>query len=73
MYCDASSMIAADDAQEAVVPVRDFLQTTQSKIHKWEISLPSPWDLRPVLGRLGGPGSKEFEVAAIEARSESSK
>ena len=33
--------------------------------------LPSPWDVRPVQGGLGG--NKEFEQAVIEAQSESSK
>ena len=50
---------AQDDAQEAVVPVRGFLQTTQSKMRKWEIWLPSPWEVRPTRGGLGG--NKEFE------------
>ena len=71
VHCDASSMTAAGDAQEAVVPVRGFLQTTQSKIRKWEMWLPSPWDVRPMQGGL--VGNNEFEEAAIEARSESSK
>ena len=64
-------MMAADDAQEALVPVRGFFQTTQSKMRKWEMWLPSPWDVRPMQGGLGG--NKEFEEAAIEARSQSSK
>ena len=64
-------MMAADDAQEALIPLRGFLQTTYSKIRKWEMWLPSPWDVRPMRGGLGG--NKEFEEAAIEARSESSK
>ena len=64
-------MTAAGDTQEAVVPVRGFLQTTQSKIRKWEMWLPRPWDVRPMRGGLGG--NKEIEEAAIEARSESSK
>ena len=34
VHCDASSMMAADDVQEAVVPVRGFVQTTQSKMRK---------------------------------------
>ena len=71
VHCDASSMTAAGDTQEAVVPVRGFLQTTQSKIRKWEMWLPRPWDVRPMRGGLGG--NKAFEEAAIEARSESSK
>ena len=71
VHCDASSMNAAGDAQEAVVPVRGFLQTTQSKIRKWEMWLPRPWDVRPMRGGLGG--NKEFEEAAMEARSEGSK
>ena len=71
VHCDASSMMAADDAQEALIPVRGFLQTTYSKIRKWEMWLPSPWDVHPMRGGLGG--NKEFEEAAIEARSESSK
>ena len=54
VHCDASSMNAAGDAQEAVVPVRGFLQTTQSKIGKWEMWLPRPWDVRPMRGGLGG-------------------
>ena len=58
-------MMAADDVQEAVVPVRGFVQTTQSKMRKWEMCV------RPMRGELGG--NKEFEEAAIEARSESSK
>ena len=33
--------------------------------------LPSPWDVRPMRGGLCG--NKEFEEAAIEVRSESSK
>ena len=36
---ESSSMTAAGDTQEAVVPVRGFLQTTQSKIRKWEMWL----------------------------------
>ena len=32
VHCDASSMIASDDAQEALVPVRGFLQITKSKM-----------------------------------------
>ena len=50
LHCDASSMTATGVAQEAVVPVRGFLQTTQSKIRKWEMWLPSPWDVRPMRG-----------------------
>ena len=38
VHCDASSMMAADNAQEAFVPVTltvlGFLQTTQSKMRK---------------------------------------
>ena len=64
-------MIAANDAQEAIVPVRGFLQSTYSKIRKWEMWLSSPWDVCPMQGGLGG--NKEFEEAAIEAWSESSK
>ena len=37
VHCDASSIMAADDVQEAVVPVRGFLRTTQSKMCKWEM------------------------------------
>ena len=48
VHCDA-----ADDVQEAVVPMRGFLQTTRSKIHKGEMWLHSPWDLYPMLGGLG--------------------
>ena len=68
--------MATDNAQEAIVPVRGFLQTTYSKIRKSEMWwLPSPWDMRPMRGRLGGNNSDEFGVAAIEARdlNESSK
>ena len=61
VHCDASPMMAADDAQEALVPVRAFLQTTQSKMRKWEMWLPSPWDVLPMRGGLGG--NKEFEEA----------
>ena len=53
------------------MPVRGFLQTTQSKMRKWEMWLTSPWDVRPMRGRLGG--NKEFGEAAIEARGQSSK
>ena len=41
VHCDATSMMAAGYVQEAGVPVRSFLQTTQSKIHKWELWLPN--------------------------------
>ena len=67
VHCDASSMMAADNSQEAIVPVRGFLQTTQSKMRKWEMWLPSLWDVRPMRGGLGS--HEEFEVAAIEALS----
>ena len=61
--------MAADDSQEAVVSVRGFLQSTKSKIDKWDMWLPSPRDVSPMRGRL--IGNKEFEEAAIAARSES--
>ena len=60
-----------DDAQEAVLPVHGFLQATYLKIHKWVMSLPSPWNVRSMRDQLGG--NKEFGEAAIAARSKSSE
>ena len=62
-------MMAIDNAQEALVPVRGFLQITQLKMRKpeWEMWLPSPWDVCPLLGGLDG--NKEFEEAVIKALS----
>ena len=63
--------LQTDDAKEAEVPVSGFLQTTISRMSKWPLKweswLPSPWEWRPMQGRLGG--NKEFEGAEIEARS----
>ena len=64
-------MMATDDAQEALVPVRGFFSNHLFENTKVEMWLPSPWDVHPMQGGLDG--NKEFEEAAIEARSESSK
>ena len=60
-----------DDAKEAEVPVRGFLQTSKFRVGKWEASLPRPWEWRPMRGGLGG--NNEFEGAEIEARSAGSQ
>ena len=59
------STMTADDTQEAVVRVRGFHQTTQSRMRKWEMWLQDPW--RPMRGGLGG--NKELDEATIEALS----
>ena len=64
VHCDASSMMAADDAQEALVPVCGFLQTTYSKSRKWEMWLPSPRDVRPMRGG-GSNGWRELLREAV--------
>ena len=53
-----------DDAKEAEVPVRGFLQTRKSRVSKWEAWaawLPSSWEWRPMRGGMGG--YKEFDGA----------
>ena len=60
-----------DDAKEDEVPDRGFVQTTISRMSKWEAWLPRPWDWRPMRGGLGC--NKEFQGAEIEARSAGSQ
>ena len=43
-----SRVMQTDDAKEAEIPVRGFLQTANSCISKWEACLPSPWEWRPM-------------------------
>ena len=50
VHCDASSMMASDDAQGALVPVRGFHQITQSKMCKWKMWLPSHRDVHAMRG-----------------------
>ena len=69
--CNISALMQTDDAKEAEVPVRGFLQTSTSGMSKWEAWLPRPWEWRPMRGGLGG--NKEFECAEIEARSAGSQ
>ena len=57
-----------DDADEAEIPVRGFLQTTNSRMSKWEAWLQSPWEWRRIRGGLGG--NKEFEDAEAAVRSD---
>ena len=73
VHCDISALMQADDAKEAEVqiPVLGFLQTTGSRVSKWEAKLPSPWEWRPMRGGLGG--KKELEGAEIEGRSAGSQ
>ena len=71
VHCDISALMQTDDAKEAEVPVRAFLQTSTSRMSKWEAWLPRPWEWRPMRGGLGG--YKEFEGAEIEARSAGSQ
>ena len=71
VHCDISALMQTDDAKEAEVPVRGFLQTTKSRMSKWEAWLPSPCEWRPMRGGLGG--NKDFEGAEIEARSADSQ
>ena len=59
VHCDLSALMQTDDAHEAEVPVRGFLQTTNSRMSKWEAWLHRPWEWRPMRGGLGG--NKEFE------------
>ena len=42
VHCDTFSLVATDDAQEAIVPVHGFHQKIYLKICKWEMWLPSP-------------------------------
>ena len=67
VHCDISALIRTDDAKEA----EGFLQTTKSRMSKWEAWLQSPWEWRLMRGGLGG--NKEFEGAEIEARSAGSQ
>ena len=66
VHCDISALMQMDDAKEAKVPVQGFLQTTKSRISKWE-PWPSPWEWHPMRGGLRG--NKEFEGTEIETRS----
>ena len=50
VHCDISALMQTDDAKVAEVPVRGFLQTTKSRMSKWEAWLPSPWKWRPMRG-----------------------
>ena len=70
VHCDISGVMDADDAKDAEIPVRGFLQSTKSRMSKWEECLPSPWEWHTLRGGLGG--NKEFEAAEIEARNDSS-
>ena len=45
-----SALMQTDDAEEAVVPVLGFLQTTISHISKWEAWLPSSWEWSQMRG-----------------------
>ena len=45
VHCDISALMQMDDAKEAEVPVRGFLQTTKSRMSKWEAWLPRPWEI----------------------------
>ena len=60
--------MATDDVQEVVAPMCGFLQTTLSMMHRWEMSLLSPWDMSSMQGGRVGY-NKKFEEAAIQARS----
>ena len=51
--------MATDDAQEAIVPVRGCLQTTQLKVPKWEAA--KPLGRGPMLGGMG-PAAKSESV-----------
>ena len=70
VHCDISAFIQTNDAKEAEVPIRGFLQTVPSCMSKWGAWLQSPWERRPM---RGGLGNKEFEGAEIEARSAGSQ
>jgi hypothetical protein len=68
VHCDISALMDTDDADEAEIPVRGFLQTTNSRMSKWEAWLQSPWEWRRIRGGLGG--NKEFEDAEAAVRSD---
>ena len=70
VHCDISGVMDADDAKDAEIPVRGFLQSKKTRMSKWEECLPSPWEWHPLRGGLGG--NKEFEAAEIEAKNDSS-
>ena len=71
VHCNISVLMQTDDANDAEVPVRGFLQTTKSHMSKWAVWLQSPREWRPMRGVL--EGNKEFEGAKIEARSAGSQ
>ena len=60
VHCDAPSLIAKDEAQEAVVPVRGFFN---HKIEDTQVENAKP--LGPMQGELGG--NNQYEEAAIDA------
>ena len=51
VHCNISVLMQTDDAKEAEVPARGFLQTTKSRMSKWEAWLPRPWEWHPL--RIG--------------------
>ena len=75
VHCYISALRQTDDAKETEVTVHvlSFLQTTISRISKWEPWPPSPWELewRPMRDGLGS--NNEFEGAEIDAWSAGSQ
>jgi hypothetical protein len=74
VHCEFTDLMSADAAHAVRVPVRGFLQASQSKSCKWETWLPKfsapSWDWNPLRGGLCC--NEEFKKASTEARSEGS-